>query len=147
MKESLSRAIVLGEAIIFLAPVTVLTCWYLVFLIGLYLTGMPDKLNAKVHILPALTLIGVVIQGFAWWATGSFVFKGRESLAQLGTVTLQIVYIGAGLAFLGGISLLVLFLIPASTELWLPLSVAAVGLPALIPFIHVAIEHRGVVSN
>lgn len=142
MIESRSKLLVLAEAVLFLAPVTLLTIWYSILLVGLYWYGLADA-PAGAHVAPAFTFIGLIIQIFAWWAVAVFLFRGRLGLSKLNSACVFAIYIGAVLVIVGGLSVMLNYIFKTSTTL----NISAFGLPALIPFGHIALEHRRATSN
>jgi hypothetical protein len=139
MNERVSRLLVAIEALCFLAPITALTVGYSRLLINLYLFGLAHQ-PAEAHITTAFVFIGLVLQLLAWWTLANFVLRGREGLASVNRTCIGAIYVGAGLAIVGGVSLVLAFAFGGT--LAASLSVNAFGLPALIPFAHVALERH-----
>jgi len=140
MGEKNSRLVVLAEAILFLLPVTALTVWFCVSLVGTYQAGIGHHYRST-HLIPALAVTGLACQVFGWWAVGVFVLRGREGLARLGATCLAAIHFGALMAAGGAVALVMVFWFGQSRFIGYFL-VNAVALPALVPYAHVMIEHR-----
>jgi hypothetical protein len=145
MKESHSKLLVLLESVIFLAPLSLLTGWYVIILVGLYQDGLADE-PVSAQIVPAFAFAGLILQALAWRVVFVFLLHGRAGIAKLHRVVVLMMYIGAVLAIVGGLSLLLSFVFEGSPILSF-LAINALGLPAIVPFAHIAVEHRRAASN
>ena len=144
MKESHSKLLVLLESVVFLAPVSLVTGWYATVLASLYQGGLANE-PWSAQVVPAFAFAGLVLQGCAWWVVSVFVFRGRAGLASLHGVFVIAIHAGAALSVIGGLSLLMSF-VDGESSLLANLAINAFGLPALVPFIHVALERRHAIS-
>ncbi|RYD94472.1 MAG: hypothetical protein EOP50_09450 [Sphingobacteriales bacterium] len=138
MKESHSKFLLIIESLLCLAPLTLLTAWYASFLVSLYQHGLANEPLSR-QIAPAFTFLGLTIQALGWWAIGVFLSRGRKGIVNLSKVSVIAMSLGALLAILGGLALSLMFVFGDSSALAF-LSINAFGLPALVPFAHLAVE-------
>lgn len=145
MTEGRSKLLLAVEATLFLWPLTMLTASYSALLLALYWKGFGSE-PLEAHVAPIFTLLGLLIQFCGWWGILRFLYFGRSGLARLNKFCVGAMYLGAALAAVGGLAMVLMTVIEGTTLLGL-LSVNTFGLPALVPFIHLEIERRRAVSS
>jgi len=139
MKERTSQTLLLVEVIILLAPITVLTTFYALALLAMYCVGLSDE-PAAAHVVPAFTFLGFILQLCGWRIVIAFIAQGRRGIAD---VPIAYFYVVALAAFLVLMSLLLLILVAAGTELptyAYGFTAGYLAAPALIPCCHVLAE-------
>lgn len=132
MKETYSKVLLIVEALVFLAPVTLLSLWLAAALVAS--AGEPQGAA------PLFALVAIAAIGCCWWAVGVFVIRGRAGIAKLGIGCVIALYAGAALAIAGGVAFA--FAGIGDSSLYSTLALDVFGLPVLVPFVHLEIERR-----
>lgn len=145
MTEGRSKLLLALEAAVFLWPLTMLTGLYSALLLSHFWHGFGNE-PIEQQIPSLFVFLGLLIQTCGWWGILRFLFLGRAGIARLNKFCVGAMYLGAVLAVVSGLTLVLTTVIEGSTLLGL-LQVNLFGLPALVPFIHLEIERRRAVSS
>jgi hypothetical protein len=140
MKERTSKLVLFIEATIFLAPVTMLTGLYGLFLVPLYASGGLGKEPLAAHAVPMLTVVGLILQLCGWRVIAAFLIDGRQGIQAVATIYIQASILGGVLVAASGLVVLVMLAGVDLPDYFGLLSTNYVAVPALVPFIHVMIE-------
>ncbi len=140
MPESLSRVLLVIEALVILLPTTLLALYGSVFFIG---AGIGEGIG-HIRRMPLLLDFAALAALFALWSlVFRFVRGGRRALRASSRTQWATVGMGAVLALLGLVVVWADPSFPGSTSLWeWGVGLLSFGSPALIPLAHLAIEAR-----
>lgn len=139
MSERISKRLLLIEAVIFLAPVSAVTGFYSMLLIMHQHRGSGED-PWLAHVVPAFTFLGMGLQICAWRLIAAFITDGRAGIRRVSNFYIYAVSVGAALAVMSGLVILLMVLELELPELVAVLLVNYVAIPALIPFLHVMVE-------
>lgn len=141
MNERTSKRLLLIEALVLLAPVSMITLLYSLMLIPIYQSGLGRE-PWEAQAAPAFTFLGLGLQLCGWRVIAAFLIDGREGLRRVPRLYIHAIYIGAALVTLSGLVVLLMILGVGLPDTFGVLSANYPALPALVPFIHVAVERR-----
>ncbi len=151
MNETISRAMVLFESIILLAPLSLLN----VFMLDLSATQIflqrEPPINGVMTAVDLATLsfcialiVSMVVQILAWIVVVRFVVGGRASLCAIRPLLFSFLTTAALFVCFATLasSTDILALLGVNDSLKPAIGIMARGLPALIPYLHIAVEYR-----
>lgn len=145
VNEPLSKLLVSLEALVILAPLTLLASFYLAFIAALYWETY-DLIPWHGYFLPflAVTALGCLL--CLWKAVLTLAFQGRAGLAKVDCRLIISIYLGALLAVFGIICVISVqwFEMP---DIFQVLRINAYGAPALVSAVHIAFERHISASN
>jgi hypothetical protein len=140
VNEPLSKVLVSLEALVILAPLTLLAAVYLVFMAAFH-WEMHDLVPWHGYFVPFLAVAAFVCLLCLWKAVLVFVFQGRAGLAQVDRKFVMAICSGASLALFGVACILSVqwFELP---NIFQAFGIHAYGAPALVPAVHLAFERH-----
>ncbi|MCU0763302.1 MAG: hypothetical protein MUF76_10060 [Hydrogenophaga sp.] len=145
VNEPLSKVLVSLEALVILAPLTLLASFYLVFIAALYWETY-DLIPWHGCFVPflAVTALGCLL--CLWKAVLTLAFQGRVGVAKIDRRFIISIYLGALLAVFGIVCEMSVqwFEMP---DIFQVLRINAYGAPALVSSVHIAFERHISASN
>ena len=145
LNEPLSKALASLEAVVILAPLSVLASIYLAFIAALYWeTSALVPLHGYFAPFLAVAALGCLL--CLWKAVLALAFQGRAGLARVDRVSIISIYLGALLAVFGIVCMLSVqwFDMP---DIFQVFRINAYGAPALVSVVHIAFERHISASN
>ena len=144
MNETPSRVLAALQALVIMAPLTLLAVFYLAFLVAL-LWETHDLMPWYGYAVPPLVLAALGCLLCLWNAVLAFASRGRAGLAKVDRRAIAAIHLGGWIAVFGVACAL------AAHRLALPnpfalFEVFAYGAPAILPAVHMAIERHGSAS-
>jgi hypothetical protein len=141
MNERTSKRLLFIEAIVFFAPVSMVTLLYSLMLISMYRSGLGRE-PLEAHAVPVFTFLGLGLQLCGWRVIAAFLIDGRDGLRRVPRPYIYAIHTGAMLVALSGLVVLLMILGVELPESFGLLSANYLALPALVPFMHVVAEMR-----
>ncbi|MFN7153912.1 MAG: hypothetical protein ACK4OE_09470 [Acidovorax sp.] len=145
MNELQSKVLVSLEALVILAPLTLLTSFYLAFIAALYWETY-DLVPWHGYFVPFLAIAALGCLLCLWKAVLTLTFQGRAGLDKIDRRLIISIYLGALLAVFGVACIMAVqwFEMP---DIFQVFRIYAYGTPALVPAVHIAFERHISASN
>lgn len=140
MTDTFPRTLAALQALLILAPLTLLAAFYLVFSVAL-LRETHELMPWYGHALPPLALAALGCLLCLWSVVAAFVSRGRAGLAKVDRRAIDAIHLGVWMAVFGAACALAARW-PALQDPFALFAVFAYGTPALLPAAHMAFERR-----
>lgn len=139
MKERTSKTLLFVESFVLLAPVSLITFFYALFLIPMYRSGLAAE-RWEAQIAPVFTFLGLGLQLCGWRVIAAFLIDGRDGVRSISKIYVFAITTGAVLVAISGLVVLLMVLGVELPDFFGLLSVNYLAIPALVPFLHVMAE-------